>query len=185
MAKSEAPSAPPELTHEAVLAYLNRTYPLGVRLEKGQLIPALDGEPGPPFKDFKQLSEILLEPKELVIKIRGRKHKFQIRELTGEEVLAVDAIGVAIPPKKKAPDGKPLEDPDYSDPTFSVEADRLYALKRAMIISFGMVGLEVEGTTAEEKKKFLDKLFPPNLQEEWRNQITRITGNVVEAAAFT
>lgn len=181
-----SPAASQSSNAEELLAALKAHFPNGFSVDAaGKVTAAGKSQKVTSLADF---GELIRAPKRLQIPIGEALYDFELRGLTSEEDAKTDELmnEVGQPPAKyKTEAGKRIPDGyDYSDKEYL--ARRLAALrrKRAMTLSFGLVGLEIPGATLEEKTAWLEKNFPPRVLDALHGGIANLTTEPIERATF-
>lgn len=177
----------PTLDTPSVVAYLLGIYPQGVHIKaNGDVVDPSKRER---ITDLGRLSQIACDPRELVVNLRGIEISIMLRGLTSEEAERLDNMEEPMPPMKPKQDEKgrkiPGEEFDWGNKEFKKQNAKMYEIKRAIIISTGLVGLQVPGNTAEQQVEQLRKMFPPQVLELLRDRIMALTSSALEIASFT
>lgn len=175
---------PSEISLESILAFLSEKYPNGATFLNGDLTPRPQAAK---VTNLQALGELARAPQNLTFELRGQMMSMDVRGLNGEEAAEVDKIPDPVAPMKKMPTGKggaTVDQYDFNDPAYKAQVQQAFELKRAMMISMGLVGLEVPGSNVDEKAAWLRKTFPPQVLELIRSKIQSLTSDEISTAAF-
>lgn len=177
----------PTLTTDSALTFLRGLYPRGFSVSETGDIAELGAITK--ITDLSALSDIACAPKDLNFDMHGKAVSIQIRGLTSEEAAKLDAMEEPRPPSKPKADAQgrkiPGEDLDWENPDFRRKSQVMYETKRAIIISTGLVGVQVPGNTVESQRDWLKQKFPPHLLELLREKIMSLTSTPIEIASFS
>jgi hypothetical protein len=142
------------------------------------------------IRNLDELSELVTEPKEFAVPWPGGNTlTLKIRGLKAEEAAEIDKIGSDLrPPKrvlKPAMGGKPaVEEFDHDDAGYRKQRDAYWELRRAALISKGLVGIDVPGESLEKKSEYLRSKFPPRIIDALDAAIRALTSDPIEQASF-
>ncbi|GEM_PF-6155308 len=171
---------------EGFLAVLRGRFPRGMHLSReGALTEAGVAQKIGSLADLGQMARA---PKTFQVEVRGTLIELEVRGLNGVESAECDKIDAGVMPPRafRVEQGKKIMEQDYNfrDPDYLAQRDKAYRLKRAAVISKGLVGIEVPGETLEDKATFLDTNFPPNVPEAIHQAILALTSATLDKASF-
>lgn len=149
-------------------------------------------------RSIEEFSKLVREPKSVTITLHGGKAvRFKVRPIDSVEQREIDEMDsdAPIPPLKKAPaspsiaQGRPKTDAtpeyDWTDADYRRKVLRHRELKRAAIISKGLLSVGIPGETVEAKAEFLANHFTERVLDAISNAITGMSSEPIERALFT
>lgn len=149
-------------------------------------------------KTIEEFSKLVREPKTVTITLHGGKAvRFRVRPIDAMEQREIDEMDsdAPIPPLKKAPaspslaQGRQKADTppeyDWADPDYRKKIARVRELKRAAVISRGLLSVGVPGETVEAKANFLATHFTERVLDAIHNAIAGMSSEPIERALFT
>jgi hypothetical protein len=171
--------------HLDIDAIIKEKYPNGMRLSPDGDV--FEYRKAKKITNIQEIVEMSRATKKFHFDVNGQAVEVEINPLTDQIAAEADKMDMdLIPPKKyRVEAGKKIEDGyDFEDPKYRQKRKDAYDLKRAFIISAGVIGFGDIGRTNEEKRDWLSKNLPPRVIDALLGAVRGVTSDRIEYATF-
>lgn len=138
------------------------------------------------LKDLSALSESMMKIHEVAFDVDGQEHVVRVRALTWKESSEVDNIRQSPIPPKVVVNGR--EEYDFQNVEYLQKFSIANRKSQVFLLEKGLVDIEFEGETLEEKVAFVEANLPARFVTFFEKIISDLSEsgvNILERANFT